>query len=93
MGHDKIARLSDLFHARNAIDEQIADVIGRPALAGHVGEWIASQVFDIELEQSASAKAIDGRFRAGPLAGRTVNIKFYGKREGLLDTADLPALD
>jgi hypothetical protein len=62
MDHDKIARLSDLFHARNAIDEQIAE-------------------------------AIYGRFRAGPLAGRTVNIKFYGKREGLLDTADLPALD
>jgi hypothetical protein len=37
--------------------------------AGHLGEWIASVVFDIELESSASAKGIDGRFRSGPLRG------------------------
>ena len=27
----------------------------------------------------------DGRFADGPLAGKTVNVKWYGKREGLLD--------
>jgi hypothetical protein len=89
----QIAQLADLLLARNAIDERIAAIIGRPALLGHLGEWIASEVFDVALEDSASAKAIDGRFRSGPLAGKTVNIKFYGKREGLLDTADHPCLD
>src|SRR6185437_3391957 len=39
------------------------------------------------------AKAIDGRFRSGPLMGKTVNIKTYGKREGLLDTSDDPSLN
>jgi hypothetical protein len=88
-----IREVAALIHARNAIDEQIGAIVGRPALAGHLGEWVASQVFDIALEASASAKAIDGRFRSGALIGKTVNIKTYGKREGLLDTCDDSALD
>ena len=50
-------------------------------------------VFDIELESSASAKGIDGRFRSGPLQGSTVNIKWYMKHQGLLDTTEHAALD
>jgi hypothetical protein len=37
------------------------------------------------LEESASQKGLDGRFTHGQLAGRSVNIKWYAKREGLLD--------
>jgi hypothetical protein len=90
---DPLVQVSDLIRKRNAIDTHIGAVIGRPALAGHLGEWVASRIFDIQLENSASAKVIDGRFRSGPLAGRTVNIKAYGKREGLLDTTDDLRLD
>jgi hypothetical protein len=61
--------------------------------SGHLGEWIAAQVFDIELEASAVAAGIDGHFRSGPLRGRTVNVKWYLKREGLLDTSETAALD
>jgi hypothetical protein len=50
-----------------------------------VGEYIATNVFGIKLEESAAQRAIDGRFVEGPLAGKTVNIKWYGKMEGLLD--------
>ncbi|CAN5649904.1 hypothetical protein BH18ACT7_BH18ACT7_11070 [soil metagenome] len=53
----------------------ITGVIERPMTAGHAGEWIAAQVFDIELEMSASQSAIDKRFRGSPLVGRSVNIK------------------
>lgn len=42
-------------------------------------------MFGIALEASASAKAIDGRFLTGPLTGRSVNVKWYLKREGMLD--------
>jgi hypothetical protein len=87
-----ITEVATLLRSRNAIDERIASIIGRPALPGHLGEWLAAQVFDIRLEASASAKSIDGRFRSGPLAGTTVNIKTYGKREGMLDTTDDPSL-
>lgn len=88
-----VTRIAGLLRQRNAIDAEIALVIGMPMTSGHLGEWIASMVFDIDLEPSATAEAIDGRFRSGPLAGRTVNIKWYLKREGLLDMTSSPALD
>jgi len=61
--------------------------------AGHLGEYIASRVFSIDLEASASATAIDGRFTAGPLAGKSVNVKWYLKREGMLDLTTSELLD
>jgi hypothetical protein len=79
---DSLARAAALLRERNAIDAELAHLIQRPMTSGHLGEWIAAQVFDIELEASAFAEAIDGRFRSGTLRGRTVNIKWYLKREG-----------
>jgi len=76
-----VARIAELLRERNAVDASMAQVIGRPMAAGHLGEWIASQVFDIELEDSASAAGIDGRFRSRPAQGRTVNVKWYMKHE------------
>jgi len=61
-------------------------VINRPVTAGHLGEWIVSQIFDIVLEESAATQGFDGRFRSGPLQACTVNIKWCMKRTGLLDT-------
>jgi hypothetical protein len=83
--HNDLKRLADLVRRYNVIGDAIADVIGRPAERGHVGEYIAAQIFDITLEQSARKRASDGKFIAGPLAGRTVNVKWYGKQEGVLD--------
>ena len=42
-------------------------------------------IFDIELEKSATNKGFDGYFRSGKLVGKTVNIKWYGKNERILD--------
>ncbi len=83
-----ISRLRDLAAAirrRNVVAEQVASLVGRPALIGHVGEFIASRVFGIELEESASAKGIDGHFQGGPLAGMSVNVKWSTKHDGLLN--------
>ena len=85
--------LANLLRERNAIDEQIAKIMQRPMTAGHAGEWIAAQIFDIELELSAAQSAYNGRFRSGPLANKTVNVKWYLKREGLLDMHSSPSLD
>src|SRR5690348_15442767 len=73
--HDQLERVAELLARRNEIDRDIADVIKRPMTAGHLGEWVAAQIFDIQLEDSAVATAIDGIFRSGQLAGRTVNVK------------------
>jgi hypothetical protein len=43
-----------------------------PMTAGHLGEWIAAQGFDIELERSPSIAAIDGLFCTGLGQGQTV---------------------
>lgn len=88
-----LTELAGLLAARNDLDRKIGGLIGRPMTSGHLGEFIASQVFGVELEASASAKAIDGRFKTGPLAGRTVNVKWYLKREGLLDLTPADELD
>ena len=88
-----VERIAELLRERNHIDEKIAALIQRPMTSGHLGEWIAAQVFGIELETSAVATAIDGRFTSGPLRGRTVNVKWYLKREGLLDVTERTELD
>lgn len=90
---DSLTRVAALLRERNAIDVKLAQLINRPMTSGHLGEWIAAQVFDIQLESSAAAAGIDGRFRSGVLQGRTVNIKWYLKREGLLDTTEFTAFD
>ncbi|MDX6394950.1 MAG: hypothetical protein QOJ73_6013 [Streptosporangiaceae bacterium] len=77
MDTKSLERAAALLRERNAIDAELAELMQRPMTSGHLGEWIAAQVFDIRLEVSAVAAGIDGRFRSGPLAGRTVNIKWY----------------
>ncbi|OFY46790.1 MAG: hypothetical protein A2Z69_01585 [Bacteroidetes bacterium RBG_13_44_24] len=82
---EELQSLAKAITQRNTADAEIARTIGRPAERGHAGEYIAAATFGIELEQSASKKGIDGHFTSGSLAGKTVNIKWYGKWEGILD--------
>ena len=80
-----LRQLAELIKSHNAVERGIAEIVGRPGLIGHVGEYIASEIFGIELLESASHKGIDGHFAAGPLAGKSVNVKWYPKLESLLD--------
>jgi hypothetical protein len=82
---NELKDLATLLCKRKQIDDKITRVIGRPALPQHIGEFIASKIFNIKLEASATAKGIDGIFADSPLKGKTVNIKLYGKQEGILD--------
>jgi hypothetical protein len=81
---DKLRTLAELFRKRNVIDASIAELIGRPANPGHIGEFIAAAIFNIQLESSATHKASDGHFASGSLSGKSVDVKFYAKQEGLL---------
>jgi hypothetical protein len=82
---ETLTQLAALIHERNALEERITAITHRPAAIGHLGEFIAAQIFQIELVHSASQKSIDGYFKAGLLAGASVNIKWYAKGESLLD--------
>lgn len=84
---DDLEQLAKIMESKNKIDEKVSAIIERPALRGHTGEYIASKIFDIKLEYSASCKAIDGAFRTGTHAGKTVNIKWYGMLENILDVS------
>ncbi len=77
--------LSQLIKEKSKIEDKISTISGRPALIGHTGEYIASVVFDIQLEKSATTSGYDGRFTKGELKGKTVNVKWYAKNERVLD--------
>lgn len=89
----EIEQIAGLLRERNAIDAKIAKIISRPMTAGHLGEWLAARIFRIELEPTAVTAAFDGRFTSGPLQGRRVNVKWYLKREGVLDMTKSETLD
>ncbi|HVB64345.1 MAG TPA: hypothetical protein VNE17_06410, partial [Nitrolancea sp.] len=82
---NKLTLLADMLKQRQLIDHQITTLINRPAQVGHVGEFIAAAIFDIELEMAANNKAYDGRFKSGSLSGASVNVKWYTRDENLLD--------
>ena len=82
---DRLERLAGLLQKRNAVASEITTIIGRPEQIGHLGEFIASEIFGIRLADSAVHRGSDGVFAAGPLAGRTVNVKWYAKEESSLD--------
>lgn len=90
---DDLSTLAALIKAKNAHDLEIARILHRPAQLGHAGEYIASRIFNIELNVSAAYKGDDGAFRNGPLRGCRVNIKWYGRHEGLLDMSINAAAD
>jgi len=82
-----LRRLAELIQKRNRIDGEIAAIIGRPAHAGHIGEYLAAAIFGIDLNAGANTKALDGYFRDSPLAGKSVNIKYGTRRDGMLNLA------
>lgn len=83
--NDDLRRLAELLDLRNANEREIAELIGRPGQPGHVGEFIAARIFDIDLEPSANKPGYDGRFGSGPLAQKSVDVKYYSKWEAMLD--------
>jgi hypothetical protein len=80
-----LTQLAEELRNKNLVDNKIAMLTGRPCERGHTGEFIASIVFGITLESAANAKDYDGKFTVGTLAGKTVEIKWYGKLEFMLD--------
>ena len=80
-----LLKLSELIKERNAIDAKIAEITGRPAHTGHIGEFVASKIFGIRLHDSASHRGSDGYFAEDWLIGQSVNIKYYSNDYGSLD--------
>ena len=71
--------------SRNTIDSKLASAIGRTAHINNVGEYIASTVFKIELNESGHSRGFDGRFTYGPLTNSTVDVQWKTRHDGLLN--------
>ena len=82
---ENLTKLAELLRRRSVIDGEIAAILNRPVHSGHFGEYVASAIFRIELNTDARAKTHDGRFKDGPLAGRSVNVKYRTRHRGLLN--------
>ena len=77
---EQLQQLAELIRQRNRIDDAIADLIGRPAEKGHISEYIAAIIFDIELCGSKTNPGADGYFRSGALAQKSVDIKYLARK-------------
>jgi hypothetical protein len=82
---EDLIKLADLLKTHNAIGRVLSVLINRPASIGHLGEYVAANIFNIQLEMSANQRGIDGHFVEGALAGRSVNIKWYSVQTSILD--------
>jgi hypothetical protein len=87
----ELGRLAALLRVRNAIDREIATVLGKSPTPGNLGEFIASRIFDIKLAPTGVNPGHDGWFQSGPFAGKSVNVKLYSEDAGLLDIGQHPA--
>ena len=61
----ELEELAKLLSKRNKVDSRISDIIMRPAITGHIGEYIASKLFDIKLEKSATVDPLMKNLSAG----------------------------
>lgn len=88
-----LPQLASLLKSRNTIDSKIATLIGRPVQVQSVGEYIASVIFGIALEEPAPHKTSDGRFTRGLLAGHTVDVQWHTRHDGILHLKTDPLPD
>ena len=86
----ELEHLAELIRAKNEADLSIARLLGRPALFGNIGEFVAARVFSIDLMPSGSHAGYDDIFCVPPLAGRTVNMKTYSLTSGSWTSASIP---
>jgi len=82
---DDLAQLAELIKTRNWVEAYISTLVGGTAQMAHVGAFIASRVFRIAPLDSPSRPAVEGHFVQGPLAGRSVNVRWHPSRGGVLN--------
>lgn len=82
---ENLILLSNLIRERNRIEKEVFKITNQSFEIGKIGEFIASEIFNIELNQSFNQAGNDGYFKSGNLKGKRVNIKFYSKFDGKLD--------
>lgn len=88
-----LSHLAELVRARNAVESNIANLLGSAVNLDTVGEFIAANVCGIRLIPSVQHNEFAGIFTNAALMGKTVDIRWYTRREGFLNVHTDPTPD
>jgi hypothetical protein len=88
-----LPRLAELLRARNTVESNIANLLQCDVDLSNVGEQIAANIFGIRLTPTLNYGGPAGIFTHPALAGKTVDIRWYPRREGFLNIHTDPAPD
>ena len=87
-----LTHLADLVRIRNYVNNSVSQITGRPAETGQIAEYLAGQIFDIDLHETFVFKASDGKFRSPvSIADKSVNVKYRSsssRRLNLVESRD-----
>lgn len=84
----ELIELSSLIKRINDANEDIAELIGRPAKLEGMGEAIAAGILKLRLNDAAPHLPRTGVFTEGPLSGKSVVINWYLRFFNHVDFSD-----
>jgi hypothetical protein len=91
---DALNQLADAIRQRDQVEDRIATIVGRPLTVGALNQFVACRIFQIDLEDSAAdVWHTVGRFSEGPLAGRSVVVRWISTKTRSLDITQKPLSD
>lgn len=88
-----LPRLAELLRARNTVESNIANLLQCEVDLNIVGEQIAASIFGIRFVPATAPGQSAGVFTCPTLAGKTVEVRWYLRREGILNIHTDPAPD
>jgi hypothetical protein len=88
-----LSRLAELVRARNTVESNMVNLIEREVHLNSVGEHIAANVFGIRLVPTTIQSGFVGIFTTPALSGKTVDIRWYPRRESYINIHTDPAPD
>lgn len=88
-----LSRLAELLRARNTVESNIANLLKCEVDLNIVGEQIAASVFGIRFMPTSVPGQSVGTFTRESLTGKTVDVRWYLRREGFLNIHTDPAPD
>jgi hypothetical protein len=88
-----LSRLAELLRARTTVESNIANLLKCEVDLSNVGEHIAARIFGIRLIPATGQTGLVGIFTNPALMGKTVDVRWYPRREGYLNIHTDPAPD
>lgn len=88
-----LPRLAELLRSRNTVEGNIANLLGCEVDLGNLGERIAATIFGIRLIPATSNNGFVGIFTNPALTGKTVDVRWYPRRDSSMNIHIDPAPD